>query len=106
MGRLPAVIVVCLAAAGGAGAASLDPLLAESQLIASIGSETTGMAWAPDGSNRLFVLAKAGTVHVVQLGAGANGAVTATRLASPFTVVTRADGGPLYTGSECGLIGI
>ncbi len=84
----------------------IDPSLAETQLLTSITGQATGMAWAPDGSNRLFVLDKLGDVWVVQLGVDAAGAVTATRLPTPFTTVKRADGGPLFTNSECGLIGL
>ena len=51
----------------------------------------TGMAWAPDGSNRLFVIKKGGTVRVVQ-----NGAVLPT---------VWAEIEPIYETSECGLIG-
>jgi glucose/arabinose dehydrogenase len=54
----------------------------------------TGMAWAPDGSNRLFVIRKSGQVRVVQ-----NGAL----LPTPFATVQ-----PVYADSfsESGLIGI
>ena len=64
---------------------------------ALIGS-TTGIAWAPDGSGRLFVTRKGGfsgqqtaEVRIVQ-----NGAV----LATPFATES------VFTSSECGLIGI
>jgi glucose/arabinose dehydrogenase len=56
------------------------------------GSGVTGMAWAPDGSKRLFVTVKTGEVHVV-----ANGVV----LPTPFATLA-----PIYTASECGLIGM
>src|SRR5688572_21303020 len=52
----------------------------------------TGLAWAPDGSNRLFVTRKGGEVRIVQDGA---------LLATPFATVN-----PVFTNSECGLIGI
>lgn len=51
----------------------------------------TGMAWAPDESNRLFIIRKDGTVRIIQ-----NGALQAT----PFATMS------VYTNSECGLIGI
>ena len=64
---------------------------------ADIGS-TTGIAWAPDGSGRLFVARKGGfsgqqtaQVRIVQ-----NGAV----LPTPFATES------VFTSSECGLIGI
>ena len=50
------------------------------------------MAWAPDGSNRLFVLQKNGAVRIAQDG---------VPLAAPFATVS-----PVYTNSECGLIGM
>lgn len=51
----------------------------------------TGLGWAPDGSNRLFVITKTGAVRIVK-----NGAV----LTAPFWQFA-----PIHTGSECGLIG-
>lgn len=52
----------------------------------------TGLAWAPDGSNRLFVIRKSGQVRIVE-----NGVLRTT----PFASVPE-----VYTTSECGLIGI
>ncbi len=60
--------------------------------FATVGSLVTGLAWAPDGSNRLFVSRKAGAIEIVK-----NGVV----LATPFATVS-----PLVTTVECGLIGI
>jgi glucose/arabinose dehydrogenase len=60
--------------------------------FASVGSELTGMAWAPDGSGRLFITKKAGDVVIVKDG---------TLLATPFATVS-----PVYTAVECGVIGI
>lgn len=64
----------------------------------SLLGSTTGIAWAPDGSGRLFVARKGGfsgqqtaEVRIVQ-----NGAV----LATPFATES------VYTASECGLIGM
>jgi glucose/arabinose dehydrogenase len=53
----------------------------------------TGMAWAPDGSKRLFVIDKGGAVRIVKWGA-------------PPTEVTFATIAPVYTASECGLVGL
>ena len=53
----------------------------------------TGMGWAPDGSQRLFVIDKGGTVHIVRWG-------------TPPTSMTFATISPIYTNSECGLIGL
>jgi glucose/arabinose dehydrogenase len=53
----------------------------------------TGMAWAPDGSKRLFVTDKGGAVRIVKWGA-------------PPTEVPFATIAPVYTASECGLVGL
>lgn len=78
----------------------VDPAnFSESVYVSSslIGS-TTGIAWAPDGSGRLFVTRKGGfsgqqtaEVRIVQNG---------TVLATPFATES------VYTASECGLLGI
>jgi len=52
----------------------------------------TGLAWAPDGSNRLFVILKGGQVQIIKNG---------VLLGTPFATIT-----PIFTNSECGLIGI
>ncbi|MBC8001724.1 MAG: PQQ-dependent sugar dehydrogenase, partial [Opitutaceae bacterium] len=54
-------------------------------------NQMTGIGWAPDGSNRLFVIRKTGQVMIVQ-----NGTVVTT----PFATL-----GPVFTNSECGLVG-
>ena len=77
-----------------AWATSLDPNFTESVVITdntNLGS-ATGMAWAPDGSNRLFITRKDGQIRIVK-----NGALNAT----PFATLS-----PIFTNSECGLIGI
>lgn len=58
------------------------------------GKQHTGLAWAPDGSNRLFVLEKAGRVRVLSDAFG-------TPAWSTFATMS-----PIYTPSECGLIGM
>ena len=55
-------------------------------------SEPVQMAWAPDGTNRLFVTEKSAGVRVIE-----NGAL----LATPFATFPQ-----LYTNSECGVLGI
>jgi MYXO-CTERM domain-containing protein len=50
------------------------------------------MAWAPDGSNRLFFLLKSGEIRIVENG---------TPQTEPFGVVS-----PLAGGVECGLLGL
>lgn len=62
----------------------------------SSGKSHTGLAWAPDGSDRLFVLEKAGRVRIL------SGALsTGTGTWSTFATMA-----PIFTGSECGLIGM
>lgn len=52
----------------------------------------TAMGWAPDGSNRLFVTRKGGEVRIIKNG---------SLLSTPFATLS-----PVYTNSECGLLGI
>lgn len=59
--------------------------------------QITGMAFAPDGSNRLFLTRKGGEVRIVQINAGGGG----TLLPTPFATIS-----PIETNSECGLIGM
>lgn len=61
-------------------------------------SYPTGMAWAPDGSGRLFVICKGGEVRVVQHNAAAN---TGSVVSTPWTTFS-----PIVTAGECGLIGM
>lgn len=68
-----------------------DPAFVESSFIAAP-AVLTGIEWAPDGSERLFVLRKQGQVHIVENG---------VLLAEPFATLS-----PIYTQSECGLIGM
>ncbi len=63
-------------------------------------SAITGLAWAPDGSGRLFILHKSGRVLVATMQ-GANLVVQGTELVTAvFATET------VHTASECGLIGI
>ena len=55
-------------------------------------NDATGMAWAPDGSNRLFIGRKVGDIRVIKDG---------VLLATPFATEPS-----VYTQSECGLVGI
>ena len=82
-----------IAGSGGfiAAAATLDANFQETTFT-TVGSAVTGMAWAPDGSNRLFVSRKGGIIQIVK-----NGAL----LPTAFATVS-----PVFTASECGLIGI
>ncbi len=100
MRKLLLFLPATLLALTSAFATPVDPAnFSESIYVSSslIGS-TTGIAWAPDGSGRLFVTRKGGfsgqqnaEVRIVQ-----NGAV----LATPFATES------VYTASECGLIGM
>lgn len=60
------------------------------------GKQHTGLAWAPDGSDRLFVLEKGGRARIL---------VGATTTASPVWS-TFATMSPIVTGGESGLIGM
>lgn len=62
-------------------------------------SQTTSIAWAPDGSGRLFVTQKDGSCYIVQHGFQA-GTPSGTLLGTPFMTE------PVYTNSECGLLGV
>lgn len=73
-------------------AAIPDTRFTESTILTAGISEATGMARAPDGSNRIFIISKGGAVRVFE-----SGAIQATNFANIS---------PIYTGSECGLIGI
>jgi len=88
---LLALFVVAGCGGWNAPAATLDPNFQEST-FATVGSQVTGLAWAPDGSNRLFVSRKGGTIQIVKNG---------TLLLTPFATIT-----PIFLDSECGLIGI
>ncbi|QRK06317.1 PQQ-dependent sugar dehydrogenase [Archangium violaceum] len=63
----------------------------------------TSMAWAPDGSGRLFITLKNGVVRTVAMKNGAleTQAGTNTPVSSVFATEPA-----IYTNSECGLIGI
>jgi glucose/arabinose dehydrogenase len=83
----------CLLASGGAGATLNDSAFTETTLVAAPDlAGATGLAWAPDGSNRLFVTRKDGPILIIKNG---------VLLPTPFATVA-----PLYQGSECGLLGI
>lgn len=76
-------------------AAVSDPNWTET-VFSSDGSQHTGLAWAPDGSDRLFVTEKAGRVRVL------TGALTTgTGTWSTFATMS-----PIHAGGECGLIGM
>ena len=75
-----------------ANATVLDSNFVESDFVAS--SElvaASGLAWVPDGSNRLFVIRQDGQIRIVKNG---------QLLPTPFATVT-----PIFYAGECGLLG-
>jgi len=74
-----------------AGATTLDSNFQESTLV-TVDSSVTGMAWAPDGSGRLFITHQTGWVRVVS-----NNVIVPTLFANVS---------PVYTVNECGLDGM
>lgn len=87
-----ATMLRCEALEDRTAPAVLEPGFTESAYVSAAGiSGATGLAWAPDGSNRLYIALKGGSVRVVQNG---------SLLATPFSTDT------VFTSSECGLIGI
>lgn len=95
--RLTSLALLCASycVAPMLGAAVSDPNWSETT-VSTDGSQHTGMAWAPDGSDRLFVLEKTGRVRVM------SGLLTAgTPSWSTFATMPQ-----VFTNSECGLIGM
>lgn len=92
------VLAAALCAAGplAAQGPTLPPDLALSPFLGSGLSQPVAVRHAGDGSNRLFVVQKGGTIRVVQL----DGAGAPTLLATPF--LTQA----VTTSSESGLLGL
>jgi len=77
-----------------ASATVLDPNWTETPWLTTV-SQITGMAWAPDGSGRLFLTRKGGEIRIVSMGP------PPVLVDTPFATVS-----PVFTGSECGVIGI
>ena len=91
-------LVLCLAfgAMQPAAAAVSDPNWTETTFSTNAGGGGhTGLAWAPDGSDRLFVLEKNGRVRLL------SGSLAGTPAWSTFATMS-----PIFTNSECGLIGM
>jgi uncharacterized repeat protein (TIGR01451 family) len=96
--RLIAAALACSALAAALSAhATIVP--AESSWTESVWATNdfahTGLAWAPDGSDRLFVLEKGGEVRVL------SGSLAGTPVWTTFATMS-----PIFTNSECGLIGM
>lgn len=88
LGLLSAAALLLVHSPGAA--ALVDANFTETPFVV-VASEITGIEWAPDGSNRLFVIRKGGQVRIVKDG---------VLLPTPFATET------VYTNSECGLIGM
>jgi len=89
-----AVCALSLSCARAAHGAVVDPNIEQTTVVAPASQAgTSGLAWAPDGSPRLFYTRQTGLIRVVQ-----NGAL----LAKPFAIIK-----PVQTDSvETGVIGI
>jgi MYXO-CTERM domain-containing protein len=79
------------------------PGFTETRYSSSSLTPATGMAWAPDGSGRLFITLKTGAVRVVEMK---NGALETQPGTSTLVSTVFATEPSVYTDSECGLIGI
>jgi MYXO-CTERM domain-containing protein len=87
------VAAAVLFAAAAAQATVSDPAFSESTFVSHPDLvNATGFAWAPDGSNRLFVVVQTGAIRVIKDG---------VLLPAPFATVS-----PLFLSGENGLIGI
>lgn len=86
-----ASLALLLAQGAPAHAALLDPKFTQTD-FAKLQTMLTGMAWAPDGSDRLFLIRHTGEVRIVE-----NGVV----LTTPFATIA-----PIYKTDECGLLGM
>lgn len=94
-GTMPALrplALVALLVPAAAGADVFDPSYTESQVTVTGAAidHVTSMAWAPDGSGRLFLTGKNGPVWIVKNG-----------VASIFATLTNVE-----TDSECGVLSI
>ena len=97
MGRaasLSVILVVLIAGIGDSRASVLEPGWTETPWL-SADASITSMAWAPDGSGRLFLTDKYGEILIVHDGP------PPSLSATPFATVS-----PLFDDSECGLLGI
>src|SRR5436190_12895781 len=72
----------------------VDPGFSETAFVSDTGklSRITSLAWAPDGSERLFALRKGGEIRIVKDG---------VLLKKPFATIS-----PTYAEEECGALGM
>ena len=90
--KKPFLAACCIALAGWeVSGALVDTNFGETS-YASVDAQVTGMAWAPDGSNRLFISLKDGAIIIIKDGSVRE---------APFAVMS-----PIVTGGESGLIGM
>lgn len=85
------LFLLLLAAAPCLAGTALETDFADTQFVGGL-NQPTSLAWAPDGSNRLFVSLKTSGVAVIENG---------TRRAELFAAFPQ-----LYTASECGVLGL
>jgi hypothetical protein len=87
------VAAAVLFAAAAAQATVSDPAFSESTFVSHPDLvNATGFAWAPDGSNRLFVVVQSGAIRVIKDG---------VLLPAPFATIA-----PLFLSGENGLLGV
>jgi glucose/arabinose dehydrogenase len=87
--------ILCLPLAAPGRAAVLDPNWTETTWLATALGQVSGMAWAPDGSGRLFLTVESGQVRIVNFGP------PPALVATPFATIT-----PINTGFDGGLMGL
>ncbi|MBU8896404.1 hypothetical protein DRW03_11525 [Corallococcus sp. H22C18031201] len=87
-----------------AGAATVPTGFTDTVYSSADLGPATGMAWAPDGSGRLFIPLKTGAVRVVRLEKGAFVAQPGKPTAPLSEEFAREPN--VFTNSECGLIGM
>jgi glucose/arabinose dehydrogenase len=87
------VVVLDMGWPGEGRATIVDPALTETTFVTSPALDgITALAWAPDGSNRLFVAVQNGEVRIIENG---------VLLDAPFATVR-----PILAAGEMGLLGI
>lgn len=88
----PAIVLFAAMIPSAAHAAIPDVRFSQEAILNATLSQATSLARPPDGSDRMFIGLKDGDVYVMENG---------VLLAGSFANIS-----PIYTGSECGLIGM
>jgi glucose/arabinose dehydrogenase len=97
--RVVIAFVAVVTATSPVAADLVDPSFRQNDhVILDANPQVTSMAWAPDGSSRLFVTGKEGHIWIVK-----NGAVLPT---PAYRFVPRTQNGELVVTSDSGLLGI